>query len=159
MTRTITFHADDLSGTDRLGEVLARVLPAGTVVGLTGTLGSGKTRLVTAIASACRIPAEEITSPTFVLVHEYHGERPIYHFDAYRLKDEDEFLELGPEEYFEGRGLSLIEWADRVEDCLPLDRLEIAIETTGSTARVFRLTACGIALGEVLEEIDRRLRD
>ena len=63
-------------------------------------------------------------SPTFLLIHEYEGPVPIYHFDTYRLRDDDEFLRLGPEEYFERLGWTFIEWADRVERCLPSDRLE-----------------------------------
>jgi tRNA threonylcarbamoyladenosine biosynthesis protein TsaE len=67
----------------------------------------------------------------------------LYHIDAYRLKDEDEFLELGPEEYFESDGITLIEWADRVEDCLPRERLEIRIEVTDEDIRSFELVARG----------------
>ena len=68
------------------------------------------------------MPREAATSPTFVLVNEYRGRLPIYHFDAYRLRDEDEFIELGPEEYFESDGVTFVEWADRVADCLPAER-------------------------------------
>ena len=92
-----TFLADCEKETARLGKLLADVLPAGTVIALIGTLGAGKTRLVQAVAGALGVPREEVTSPTFVLVNEYVGGRlPVYHFDAYRLRDEDEFLELGP---------------------------------------------------------------
>jgi tRNA threonylcarbamoyladenosine biosynthesis protein TsaE len=158
MDSPITYHAEDLAATDRLGKALAAALPDGTTVALSGTLGAGKTRLVTAVASACGIPPEQVTSPTFVLVHEYFGDRTIYHFDAYRLKDEDEFLELGPEEYFEGDGISLIEWAEKVTDCLPLERLEILIETVGPRSRRFHITAKGKGLEEVLADLPRRLR-
>lgn len=122
--------------TDRLGTVLANVLPPGTVVALIGTLGAGKTRLVQAVAAAVGVPRANVTSPTFVLVNEYTGGRfPIYHFDTYRLKDDDEFLGLGPDEYFDSNGLTFVEWADRVEQLLPADLLEITIEVTGETAR------------------------
>ena len=69
--------------------------------------GRAKTRLVQAIAEACGIDRREVVSPTFVLIQEHHGRRTIYHVDAYRLRDEDEFLALGPEEYFESDGLTL----------------------------------------------------
>jgi tRNA threonylcarbamoyladenosine biosynthesis protein TsaE len=70
------------------------------------------------------------------VVNEYKGGRlPIYHFDTYRLKDADEFLELGPEEYFESDGLTFVEWADRVAHLLPSDRLEITFEVIGDAAR------------------------
>jgi tRNA threonylcarbamoyladenosine biosynthesis protein TsaE len=99
------------------------------------------------------VPPETVVSPTFVLCHEYHGQRSLYHLDAYRLKDDDEFLQLGPEEYFESDGITLIEWADRVLNCLPPQRLEIHIDVVGHTARRFRL----VAVGE--EETSRRLDD
>jgi tRNA threonylcarbamoyladenosine biosynthesis protein TsaE len=139
----ITFEANDEAATARLGVALAELLPDGTVVGLYGTLGAGKTHLVREIAVACGIDRRQVVSPTFVLVQEHHGRRSIYHFDAYRLKDEDEFLELGPDEYFERSGLVLIEWADKVQSCLPKQRIEIHVEHTGETARQFEVVALG----------------
>ena len=138
-----TFLATDESDTQRLGAALAKVLPPGTTVALIGTLGAGKTRLVQALAAGCGVPPETVVSPTFVLCQEYHGQRTLYHLDAYRLKDDDEFLELGPEEYFASDGITLIEWADRVLACLPPQRLEIHIEVVGDTSRQFRLAAVG----------------
>ena len=114
--------------TDILGRVLAKALPDGTVVALLGVLGAGKTRLVQAISVALGVSKDEIGSPTFVLIREYQGkERSVYHFDAYRLRDSDEFLELGADEYFDSEGLSFVEWADRVEDAMPYDYLEILV--------------------------------
>jgi tRNA threonylcarbamoyladenosine biosynthesis protein TsaE len=137
-----TFTAQNESNTQRLGVALAEVLPPGTVVALIGTLGAGKTRLVQAVAAALGVPPGNVTSPTFVLVNEYAGGRlPIYHFDTYRLKDEDEFLELGPGEYFDLAGLVFVEWADRVAELLPAERIEIEIEVTGETQR--RITIRG----------------
>ncbi|TWT75484.1 tRNA threonylcarbamoyladenosine biosynthesis protein TsaE [Posidoniimonas polymericola] len=127
--------------TDRLGEALAAVLPPGTTVSLIGTLGAGKTRLVQAAAAALGNNRDTITSPTFVLLNEYTaGQRPVYHFDAYRLKDDDEFLNLGPDEYFEGDGLTFVEWGDLVEACLPADAVTVAIETLDGEARHVTIT-------------------
>ncbi|MAT71081.1 MAG: tRNA (adenosine(37)-N6)-threonylcarbamoyltransferase complex ATPase subunit type 1 TsaE [Planctomycetaceae bacterium] len=137
------FSSDSEADTDRLGAALAAVLPPGTVIGLLGTLGAGKTRLVRAVAAALGVPAADVTSPTFVLVNEYAGRVPVFHFDAYRLRDEDEFLQLGPDEYFESPGLTFIEWADRVESCLPRRRIEIRVEPTGETTRQFTIEAIG----------------
>ena len=92
-----------------------------------------------------------------VLLHEYQGERPIYHFDAYRMHDEDEFLQLGPDEYFESRGLVLIEWADRVENCLPSERVEIRIEVAGRQARRFEVVALGPRYAELVGQLQARL--
>ncbi len=148
------FLADCEKETARLGKLLADVLPAGTVVALVGTLGAGKTRLVQAVAGALGVPREEVTSPTFVLMNEYVGGRlPVYHFDAYRLRDEDEFLELGPEEYFDGPGLTFVEWADRVENCLPTDFLRIEIEVTGDTQRRFMISASSPTLVSLVKSL------
>lgn len=138
-----TFDAANEADTARLGTALDAALPDGSVVALSGTLGAGKTRLVQAIAEADGVHRRQVVSPTFVLIQEYQGRRPIYHFDAYRLRDEDEFLELGPEEYFESPGLTFIEWAERVENVLPPERLEIQIAVTGPEARQFRFLAHG----------------
>jgi tRNA threonylcarbamoyladenosine biosynthesis protein TsaE len=133
--------------TERLGAALADALPPGTVVGLIGTLGAGKTRLVQAAATALGVPAGNVTSPTFVLVNEYRGGRlTVYHFDTYRLKDDDEFLALGPEEYFESNGLTFVEWADRVAGMLPKERVEITIDVTGETSRRVTIRATSAAL-------------
>ncbi len=146
------FVAEDEEATDRLGRLLASTLPAGAVIALIGTLGAGKTRLVQGVAEALGVPREAVTSPTFVLVNEYlAGRRPVYHFDTYRLRDEDEFLELGPEEYFDSEGLTFIEWADRVLLCLPLDYLRIEIEVLGETRREFVVTASRPAMEPLLK--------
>ena len=131
------FEVTDQMGTAALGAALAAHLPAGTVVARIGTLGAGKTRLVQAVAEASGIDPREVVSPTFVLLHEYQAERPIYHFDVYRLRDDDEFLQLGPDEYFERGGLTFVEWADRVARCLPPEHVQIRIDVTGPNAAPF----------------------
>jgi len=137
------FEAASEADTDRLGAALAAVLPPGTTIAVNGTLGAGKTRLVQAIAAACGVQREEVVSPTFVLCQRYQGDRTIYHLDAYRLRDDDEFRELGPEEFYESDGLTIIEWADKVANCLPDERVEIDIEVTGQTARRFIMRGIG----------------
>ena len=149
-----TFTAHNEQDTDRLGAVLAGVLPSGTVVGLIGTLGAGKTRLVQAVAAAVGVPRENVTSPTFVLVNEYTGGRlPIYHFDTYRLKDDDEFLNLGPDEYFDSSGLTFVEWADRFAELLPAERVEITIEVTGETDRQISIRGTSSRMETFVEQI------
>jgi tRNA threonylcarbamoyladenosine biosynthesis protein TsaE len=149
----LIYEAENESQTARLGTALAAALPNGATVSLCGTLGAGKTRLVQAVAAASGVAPKTVVSPTFVLIHEYQGSRPIYHIDAYRLIDEDEFLQLGPEEYFDGDGLTFVEWADRVESCMPRNRLEIHIEVTGENSRQFRLAAVGHGLEAVLDAV------
>jgi tRNA threonylcarbamoyladenosine biosynthesis protein TsaE len=150
----LTITLQNEQDTDALGRALADVLPPGAVVGLVGTLGAGKTRLVQAVATALGVPAGSVTSPTFVLVNEYRGGRiPVFHFDTYRLKDDDEFLELGPEEYFDAGGITFVEWADRVEHLLPKAWLEIELEVTGNTTRRVSLLSDTIALDNAIEAL------
>lgn len=139
---TIEYVASDEPATRRLGAELGRVLQPGAVVALCGELGSGKTRLVQGIGQGLGIPAEQIVSPTFVLIHEHRGRLPLYHCDVYRITPE-EFLDLGPDEYFEGDGITVIEWADRVARWLPQDRIEVRIEPVSEWGRRFTLTAFG----------------
>src|SRR5207248_5468134 len=103
---------------------------------LIGPLGAGKTQLVRAIAEGLHVPdTGMVTSPTFVLIQEYEGRLPIYHFDAYRLKSEAEFYDLGGHEYFAANGVCLIEWADRIIGCLPQEHLAIRLSVTGEQSR------------------------
>ena len=131
--------------------MLAELLPDGSVVALIGTLGAGKTRLVQAVAEASGVPKNTVTSPTFVLIREYdEGDRPIYHFDAYRLEGEAEFRALGPDEYFDGFGLSFVEWADRVPNSLPVEHVTIEIEVITTDSRRFTLSATGDKYAEFI---------
>jgi tRNA threonylcarbamoyladenosine biosynthesis protein TsaE len=151
----VVFCSNSEMDTEQLGAALADALPSGAVVALVGTLGAGKTRLVQAFAAACGVPRDAATSPTFVLVNEYRGRLPIYHIDAYRLRDEDEFIELGPEEYFDSEGVTFIEWADRVADCLPAERVEIECEATGETSRRFTVRGVGERLAGAVRQAAR----
>ena len=153
----LIFNADDEAATAALGHRLADVLPPGTTVALCGTLGAGKTRLVQAVAEALGVNRRDVVSPTFVLIQEHRGRRPIYHIDAYRLRDDDEFQQLGPDEYFESDGLVLIEWADRVQASLPRDYVEIRIEVTGAESRRFEIHAVGRRYEDVLRQLGQRL--
>ena len=149
----IVFDAADEMATERLGAALAAALPPGTTIALMGTLGAGKTRLVQAIAAALGVPREEVVSPTFVLCQQYSANRTIYHLDAYRLRDEAEFRELGVDELFDSAGLTIVEWADRVSACLPQERIEIAIEVTGLAQRRFTIRAVGESYRSTLQSL------
>jgi tRNA threonylcarbamoyladenosine biosynthesis protein TsaE len=126
--------------TDEVGRALGTAAVAGTVIGLVGTLGAGKTRLARAIAGALGVDPDLVLSPTYVLIHEYEGELPVYHFDAYRLGGPEPFEALGAAEYWDAGGVCLVEWADLVAGLLPNDAWRVAIETTGTDSRRFVLT-------------------
>ena len=107
---------------------MAKDLKAGDVIALVGDLGTGKTTLTQYLAKALGVE-EYITSPTFNIVSEYHsGKLPLYHFDVYRLCDIEDMYEIGYEEYFFGQGVSIVEWADMVEELIPEDAKIIFID-------------------------------
>lgn len=104
---------------EALGAEIAAGLAAGSVLALVGGLGAGKTRLVKGLAKGSGFGGE-VTSPTFSLVHEYRGGRlPVFHFDLYRLKDDQELLGIGWDEFLDEPGIVVAEWADLFPDLLP----------------------------------------
>jgi tRNA threonylcarbamoyladenosine biosynthesis protein TsaE len=153
MTRSIDIP--DLAATEAFGRRLGELLFPGAVIALVGPLGAGKTHLTRAIAEGLGVanPAA-VNSPTFVLIQEYPARLPIYHFDAYRLSGPREFAELGVEEYFRGDGVSIVEWADRVQSTLPTDHLRIEIEIVDEYRRRFRLDAIGEKNESILKQLD-----
>ena len=154
MSISITFDSYTLDDTQKLGTFLESQIPDGAVVSLIGSLGTGKTTLVRAIASAGGENPQDVSSPTFVLIQEYTaGRRPIYHFDAYRIADDDEFLELGPEEYFDSTGVTFVEWADRVVNCLPESYIRISVEHTGDASRRYTISAVGSQFQNFLKNL------
>lgn len=120
-----SFSADD---THALGVTLGQQAKPGDVCTLVGDLGVGKTVLTQGIAEGLGI-TEPINSPTFTIVQVYEeGRLPFYHFDVYRIGDIEEMDEIGYEDYFYGDGLTMIEWANFIEEILPKKRKEITIE-------------------------------
>lgn len=144
----------DLDATVALGRRLGGLLHSGLVVALVGPLGAGKTQLVRAIAEGLGLAdSRMVCSPTFVLQHDYPGRIPIHHFDAYRLRSEGEFLDLGVEELMEGEGVCLIEWADRVAGCLPEDHLHIELRIVSESARQAVVAGTGSRAAVVVEAL------
>lgn len=140
----MTVDVPNLAGTEAIGRRLGALLFPGAVVALNGQLGAGKTHLTRAVAEGLgvRNPAV-VNSPTFVLIQEYPGPVPVYHFDAYRLSGPREFAELGADEYLTGDGVCVIEWAEKVADALPADHLRIDITSLDESRRRLTLTATG----------------
>jgi len=143
--------------TRELGSALGGSLLAGCFVALTGDLGSGKTVLVQGIADGLGC-AGEVSSPSFVIVNEYRGRVPIYHIDLYRVTDSRSLHDLGYREYFYGDGVTLVEWADRVPDLLPPDRLDVSIELTGAEERRITMLSRGALHSEALRAVVSRGR-
>jgi tRNA threonylcarbamoyladenosine biosynthesis protein TsaE len=151
---SVTVDLANPAETALLGYRLGKLLFAGAVVALVGPLGAGKTFLVRAIAEGLGIPdSRVVSSPTFVLIHEYSARLPIFHFDAYRLGSEREFYELGVQEYFEGAGVCLVEWADKVAGLLPAEHLRIDMAVTGEHSRRPHLAARGKQYEAVLHAL------
>jgi tRNA threonylcarbamoyladenosine biosynthesis protein TsaE len=146
------FISHSEADTEALGQSLGRALEQGGIVALIGPLGAGKTRLVQSIAAAIGADRRTVNSPTFILIQEYAAPLPLFHCDTYRLRNVDEFLDLGVDEMFQSGGVCLIEWADRVAEVLPSDRLQIEIEVLGATDRQFTLTALGPRSAGILEQ-------
>ncbi len=154
---TCNYTSSSEDQTRVLGKWLAELLPPGCAVALIGPLGAGKTRLVQAVAQACGVSREEVTSPTFILVQHYHGERAIHHADAYRLGDAHEFAELGLDETFQSDGLFFVEWADRVAEELPPARIEIRIDVVGSETREFHISSTTPDYDDIIAALAERI--
>lgn len=112
-------HIKNEEETRAFGHALADELEPNDVLALIGDLGVGKTSLTKYIAEGLGV-TEAVTSPTFTIVAEHHsGRMPLYHFDVYRLESGAEMMDIGCDEYFDGGGVSIVEWADKVAEILP----------------------------------------
>lgn len=123
-----------------LGEKLAKGLSRGSVVALVGDLGSGKTVLTKGIARGLGVKnARYVNSPTFVIIKEYRGRIPLYHFDIYRLNKSGRIDIENFEEYFYGDGVAVVEWADKIRGSLPAQYTEVRLRVAGETERAIEV--------------------
>jgi tRNA threonylcarbamoyladenosine biosynthesis protein TsaE len=129
--------------TDRLGRAIGSALQGGESLALYGPLGSGKTALVRGIAAGLGATSSAVTSPTFVLLHEYRGRLPLAHVDLYRLGSRKEVESIGLDDYLSGSTVVVIEWADKAPGILPSDRLEMQLRHRTVQSRSIRLMATG----------------
>lgn len=144
--KTIKILSQSESETIQLGMELAQRLIPGTVIALYGNLGAGKTCLTRGICRGLGV-TDIVSSPTFTLINEYQASIPVYHFDFYRIHSEKDLFTLGLEEYFEGDGICIIEWAERAQSFLPAQRIEIhlspVMEVAGDSKRNLELHGVG----------------
>lgn len=132
--QTIITHSPE--ETLALGTELGKQLKRGSFIGLVGQLGTGKTILTKGIAKGLGVKTYRyVNSPSFVIIKEYKGRIPLYHFDIYRLDSSDDLETVGYEEYFYGRGVTIVEWADKIKDILPEKRIDIHLLHKGQTKR------------------------
>ena len=154
--REVFFQSQSTSETIRIGKQIGSLLRPEDVVALVGELGTGKTHFIKGLASATGVKnSRYITSPSFTLVHEYQGEFPFYHIDLFRLETEKEAEGLGLDEYFQGRGITAIEWADKIPNLLPEEILWIEIRYTGENTRSIEILAKGARYEAIVRELSR----
>lgn len=127
--------------TFELGRKLGEELTVPQVVCLFGELAAGKTTFIKGlVCGAAQIDPSNVQSPTFTYLHIYEGQKKVYHFDLYRLRDIDEFLSMGFDEYFEADGICCIEWSERIAPYLPIDSLLIKLEHLQENQRMITMT-------------------
>lgn len=141
--------------TVNIGKTLGERLKDSDIVCLSGDLGCGKTAIVCGIARA-KGHNDYVSSPTFTIVNEYDTSPPIFHFDVYRVYDPDELFEIGFEEYFERKGIVLIEWANLISEILPKDHLSIKISRVegNEDMRQIEITAIGGQYADVFMDMN-----
>lgn len=132
--------AEDPAATSALGRALGAVARAGDLVCLWGELGAGKTHLAKAFAAGIGV-TETVTSPSFILMAEYHGRLPLFHIDPYRLASAEDALLGGLIDERQREGVTLVEWPERLGDALPAARLDVRIDGTGDELRRITLVA------------------
>jgi tRNA threonylcarbamoyladenosine biosynthesis protein TsaE len=139
------------------GRMLGEMLPSGSFVALIGNLGSGKTVLAKGIAQGLGVEDHrDVTSPSFVLVHEYQGRVPVFHVDLYRLEGSSAIEEIGWDELVYGPGVTLVEWADKIVTHWPEDRIEVRLEWAEDERRKLLMIGKGSRGRHFVEELGRR---
>jgi tRNA threonylcarbamoyladenosine biosynthesis protein TsaE len=138
--------------TQRLGECIGRLLGAGDIVCLYGELGSGKTVLTKGIARGLGVaPERAVRSPSFMLLQRYQGRVPVYHADLYRLDGPADIADIGLREFLGGDGVAVIEWADKLDVSLPVERLDITLAHQTEETRLITITPQGAHYRQLFE--------
>ena len=152
----LTLLSTSVEETITIGKRLGSLLGAGDFIALVGELGSGKTHFAMGVAAGIGVdPTIHVTSPTYTLMNIYQGRLPLYHFDLYRLTGDQDVADLGFEEYFYGRGVSLVEWAERLQELLPEDRLVASFHHLDELRRKICLEPHGRHYEEIIRQLGK----
>ena len=120
------YKSNSVQATKDFAASFAKSLKPGDILCMYGDLGAGKTAFVQGLAVGLGV-SDYVNSPTFTIVNEYEGALPLYHFDVYRIGDASEMFDIGFDEYLDGDGVTVIEWAELIEDILPEKRYNVTI--------------------------------
>ena len=149
----VKIYLENEEKTREIGSKLGELLTPKSVICLIGDLGAGKTTMTQSLARALGVD-DYITSPTFTIVNEYEGRMPLYHFDVYRIGSSEEMYDIGFDEYIDGDGVCIIEWANLIEDILPDECLYIEMNYK-ETGREMILTPKGEKYEEIVKELSK----
>ncbi|MDR2568961.1 MAG: tRNA (adenosine(37)-N6)-threonylcarbamoyltransferase complex ATPase subunit type 1 TsaE [Oscillospiraceae bacterium] len=138
----MTILTNNENETVREGEKLGRKVKPGAVIALYGDLGAGKTAFTRGLAAGLGIKMN-VTSPTFTIVNEYPGGTPLYHFDMYRLENENELFDIGWDDYLDRGGVCAVEWSEKVPGVFPKDTITVKIKKLGDNSRSLEITTKG----------------
>ena len=122
----LNFETHNTLETEKLGEQLAKSLTGNEIIAFFGTMGMGKTAFIRGLCNGLNC-LDDVSSPTFAIVHEYKGKYPVFHFDMYRIKDYDDLYSTGFFEYL-NNGILLIEWSENIDNIIPDDAIKITIK-------------------------------
>lgn len=136
-------HTNSPSETKALAQRLAKLCKGGEIICLSGDLGAGKTTFVKGLARGLSIDEKKVNSPTFVIMNVYDGRLPLYHFDFYRLESHEDIGRIGYDEFLYGKGVAVIEWAERFGRLMPPEHLKIELTDLGDNSRSVRMTPSG----------------
>lgn len=149
----VKIYLENEEQTREIGFKLGKLLTPKSIVCLIGDLGAGKTTMTQSLAQSLEVD-DYITSPTFTIVNEYEGKMPLYHFDVYRIGSSDEMYDIGFDEYINGDGVCIIEWANLIEDILPDEYLYIEMNYK-EIGREMILTPKGEKYEEIVKELTK----
>lgn len=157
LRKRIILEVRTAAQTRKIGRLLGQLLEPGSVVALSGELGSGKTQFIKGLARGLGVNKRyQVSSPSFVLINEYPGKIPLYHLDLYRLLEGRALEEMGLEEYIYGNGVTAIEWAEKAASFLPPHHIWISLKWTGPNTRRLIISGMGKENVRLLKAIDRK---